>query len=100
MKQLEPKRRIGFKPPGYYCTDDTIKILKEFEMPFNCMERYITFFKGNEERRDQYSYDISEKVLIQTHTNGITRNSVEKIEENLSWSFEVAQKFKGILDLM
>ena len=75
-------RDFGFKAPGYHYNDDTIEILKRYRITFLCNEKEIVWL------RNKIGSDLSQPELIQSHTNGLSVDSVEKIYDKLNELFK------------
>jgi len=77
------RRDFGFKAPGYHYNDDTLEILRKYKIRFLCNEKEIIWLRNN-----KIGSDLNNPVLVQTHTNGISIDSVEKIYDNLNELFK------------
>ncbi len=64
---------FGIKAPGYKFNDDTIRIAKELCFDFFAKEKSVLFLKENKE------IQYPEGEILNTHTNGKTADSIEKI---------------------
>ena len=74
---------FGFKAPGYHSNNDTIEILQRYKIRFLCNEKEVFWYRPIkiELFKDPFT-------LLQTHTNGVSTDSVEKVYDELNELFK------------
>lgn len=75
LSEVLEHENFGYKAPGYYLNDDTRKAVAEEGLKFICHQLDIEYI-------DKPSNFINFS-LIQTHTNGCSPDSIEKISSEI-----------------
>lgn len=84
MKLLSPiaKNTVGFKPPGYkFDSEITIPLIQKLKFHFMSIHDTVFFFPYGR-------IQMLSLPMIQTHTNGLTEDSIEKIVDSLDKKLE------------
>ena len=71
---------FGYKAPGYYLNEETRRILKEENFLFICHQNSVEFLVQPKQSKNA--------LIVQSHTNGISVDSVEKIYRQLEENFK------------
>jgi len=92
LEEICGHRNFGFKAPGYHANEVTERIAIELGLKFICYSDHIEFLIATNVTPNNY-------MLIQTHSDGRSMDSIERIYERLN-SFIRGKKFVHIMELL